>query len=309
MFHEEATQDFLSLFSADTSFDIHFFDDHDRELLGFRAENPNASRFRALSSKFVFVPFCLARARQFHDEMQFWFGDRSTSDDEAAFTIHLREPLFPDTLAEIVDNPGDANELDIATALLGAFGEDQALSNQARADNGREFVDVLVATAKHLLLIQAKDSPNTQLALDRRIRRKMATSIKHIKKATGQLKGSIDHLRAHERIEITMGDQRCNVSLADRDVFGVVIVKEVFDSERPTCIQPVLEVFGETRIPCVLLDYAEFRQLEIFDKRDFFFFILRVGVANGPRSGRTNKSWCKAGPRRLPTKGKFHETT
>ena len=270
LFHEEITQDFLSLLSSDT-FSVHFFDDHNRELAGFRAENPNAGRFRALSSTFRFVPATLARTRQSLDEMQFWFGDRSTSDDEAALTIHLGVPLFPDSLAEHVDNPGDSNELDVATALLPAFGEDQVLSNPVRAENGREFVDVLVATAKYLLLIQAKDSPNTQLALDRRIRRKMATSAKHIKKATGQLKGSIDQLRAHESIEITMGGHRRNVSLADRDVFGLVIVKEVFDSERLTCSRPVLELFEDTGTPCVLLDYVEFRQLAFFRRSEDAF--------------------------------------
>ena len=260
---EEITRDFLLLLSSD-SFYVHFFDEHNRELLGFRAENPNAHRFRVISHMIRFVSPTLARARQFLDEMEFWFSARSPSDDNAAFIIHLRERLFPDSLEEHVDNPGDFNEPDIATALHRAFRGDQVFSNPIRADNGREFVDILVATTKTLLLIQAKDSPNTESALTRKIIRKIATTAKHLSKATGQLKGSINHLRAGESIEIITDGERRNVSMSGREVFGIVIVKEVFDPERPVCSSPVLTVSEEMGIPCLLLDYAAFQQLTFF---------------------------------------------
>ena len=109
--------------------------------------------------RFVFPT--LERARHVHNEMQDWFGVRSPSGDDAALTIHLRERLFPDCLAEHVDNPGDLNEPDIAMALYRSFRGDQVLLNPIRADNRLEFVDVLVATSKTVLLIQAKDSPST----------------------------------------------------------------------------------------------------------------------------------------------------
>ncbi len=190
LFNEEFTREFLSLLSSD-SFYVHFFDEHNRELLGFRAENPNAHRFRAFSNPMRFVSPTLAGARQVLDYLQVWFGARSPSDDAAAFTIHLRESRFPDNLAEHVDNPGDLNEPDIATALHRHFGATHVFKNPIRADNGREFVDVLVATTKTLLLIQAKDSPSTEPALTRKIDRKKATAAKHVRKATAQLQGSI----------------------------------------------------------------------------------------------------------------------
>ena len=263
LFDEEITRDFLLLLSAD-SFYVHFFDGHNRELLGFRAENPNAHRFRALSNTMRFVTLTLERARQVLDEMQLWFSARSPSDDTAAFTIHLRERLFPDSLAGHVDNPGNLNEPDIATALHRSFRGDHVFTNPIRADNGREFVDVLVATAKTLLLIQAKDSPSTESALTRKIVRKKATAAKHVRKATVQLKGSINHLGSGESIEIITDGKRRNVSTSGRDVFGLVIVKELFDPERPTCSPPVLTVFNDTGIPCLLLDHTEFQQLTFF---------------------------------------------
>ena len=169
--------------------------------------------------------------------MQLWFSARSPSDDDAAFTIQMREQMFPDSLADHVDNLGDFNEPDIAAALHRTFSRGQVLLNPIRADNGREFVDVLVITTKALLLIQAKDSPSTESALTRKLLRKKATSSKHVSNAAGQLKGSINHLKSDEAIEVITDGKRRSVSLSGRDVFGMVIVKEVFEPRR-VCRRP-----------------------------------------------------------------------
>ena len=268
--NEEIPRGLVALLSSD-SFYVHFFDEHNRELLGFRAENPNAHRFRAVSNTMRFTFLTLARARQVFDDLQVWFGARSPSDDATAFTIHLRERLFPDNLAEHVANPGDLNEPDIATALHRPFGGAHVFKNPIRADNGREFVDVLVATTKTLLLIQAKDSPNTESGLTRKIVRKRATAVKHVRKATAQLEGSINHLRSGQSIEIITEGKRRRVSMSGRDVFSLVIVKELFDPDRPDCSPPVLTVYGETGTPCLLLDHTEFQQLAFFRSNEESF--------------------------------------
>ena len=261
--NEEIPRGLVGLLSSD-SFYVHFFDEHNRELLGFRAENPDAHRLRVLSDAVRFVSPTLDAARQVLDAMQSWFGARSPSDDAAAFTIHVRERLFPDSLAEHVENPGDLNEPDIAAALHRPFGGAHVFKSPIRADNGREFVDVLVATTKTLLLIQAKDSPSNEPALTRKIDRKKATAAKHVRKATAQLKGSINHLRSGQSIEIITDGKHRQVSMSGRDVFGLVIVKELFDPDRPDYSPPVLTVYGETGTPCVLLDHTEFQQLTFF---------------------------------------------
>ena len=263
LFKEEITRDFLLLLSSN-SFYVHFFDEHNRELLGFRAENPNAHCFRVLSNSMRFVFLTLERARHVHNEMQDWFGVRSPSGDDAALTIHLRERLFPDCLAEHVDNPGDLNEPDIAMALYRSFRGDQVFLNPIRADKRLEFVDVLVATSKTVLLIQAKDSPSTESALTRKMTRKIDTTVNHVRKAARQLKGSINHLRSEDPIAIITDGKRRNVFMSGRDVFGLIIVKELFDLERPAFSPPVFNVFDETGIPCLVLDHAEFHQLTFF---------------------------------------------
>ena len=165
LFDEEFTRDVFRVLSSD-SFDIHFFDEHNRELLGLRAENPGATRFRSLANTVRFVSPTLELARQFHDDMTICFGTRSAADDNAALTINLPETLFPHNLDLGNQNPGDFNEPDIAMGLHRPFSGDQVYLNPVRADNGREFVDVLVATEKTVLLIQTKDSPNTEHRVD-----------------------------------------------------------------------------------------------------------------------------------------------
>ena len=181
--------------------------------MAFERENPDAHRFRALAHSIHFVSPSLAHGRQLLDGMQLWFSSRSPSDDAAAFTIQMREQMFPDSLIDHVDNPGDFNEPDIAAALHRVFSRDQVLLNPVRADNDREFVDVLVITTKTLLLIQAKDSPSTESALTRNLHRKRATASKHVSNAAGQLKGSINHLKSDEAIEVIANGKRRTVSL------------------------------------------------------------------------------------------------
>lgn len=296
---DEITRNLVCLLSSG-SFYVHFFDESNRELLGFRAENPDAQRFRELSNTIRFAMPTRDQARQILGVIPSWFSARSPSDDDAAFTIHLRQPLFTDGLEENVDNPGDLNELDIAMALRRPFRGGQVFLNPRRADNRLEFVDILVATTKTLLLIQAKDSPNTDSALNRKIARKQNTAAKQVKTATDQLKGSIKHLGTGGSIEIITDGKHHSVSRSSRDVFGLVIVKELFDAERPTCSPPVLSVSNDTGIPCILLDHSEFHEFTFFQNtensfvetlKDIFSAACTHGVFPRSRFGlRTGKT-------------------
>ena len=246
LFDEAETREIFQVLSSD-SFDMLFVDEHNRELIGFRAENPDAARFRSFVNTIRLVPGTLEIARQFHDDMMGWFGYRSTGDDNAGLEINLLETLTPDNLHPQSQTPGEFNERDIERGLHRAFSGDQVYRNPMRAKEKREFVDVLVATEKTVLLIQAKDSPLSEATLNRTIYRKKATTAAHVKKAAAQLKGSINHLRSGSSIEIITDGQRWDVSMSGRDVFGLVIVKELFDPERPNCSRPVLSVSEETR--------------------------------------------------------------
>ena len=264
LFDDELAPEFVQVLSSD-SFDIHFYDEHNRKLIGFRAKNPDAARFRHFVNTIQFVPDTLEFARQFHDDMILWFGARSTAEDDASLRINLLETLPPDNLPEQSQtSPGDLNERDIEMCLHRAFSYDQVHRNPVRADDRREFVDVLVATNRTVLLIQAKNSPVTEATLDRTIDCKQATTEKHVRKAATQLKGSINHLRSGSSIDIITDGQPCELHMSGREVFGLVIVNELFDLERSACSRLVLSVFEDTEVPCLLLDYAEFQELTFF---------------------------------------------
>jgi len=290
LFSDETTRDLLSLLSSD-SFFVHFFDERNRELLGLRAENQDPHRVRSLINTMHLVPGTPARGRQVLDDLQIWFGTRSPSDDTDAFTIHFRERLFPDDLDEHAENPGDLDEPDIAAALHRPFGSAHVFENPLRADNGREFVDVLAITTKTLLLIQAKDSPSSESALNRKIARKKATSVKHVRKAAGQLKGAINHLRSGQPVRLVT-DGRCSlVSTSGRDVFGLVIVKELFDPDRPDSSSLVLAVSDETGTPCLLLDHTELQELTFFRTTEkSFVFALQEKFAAARAHGAFPRS-------------------
>ena len=217
-----------------------------------------------MAKEIRFVHGTLDLARQFHDDMTTRFAARSATDDNAAFTINLVETLFCHNLDLQTRNPGDANERDIERCLQRSFKDGEVYRNPVRADNGREFVDVLVVTEKTVLLIQAKDSPANEASLRRSIARKMATTKAHIRKAASQLTGSIGHLRSVGSVEIVADGQRCEVTVLGRELLGVVIVKELFDPERSSCSSLVLAVGKKSGVPCLLLDYLEFQQLTFF---------------------------------------------
>ena len=307
LFDEELTREIFQVLSSD-SFDMLFFDEHNRELIGFRAENPDAARFRSFANTIRLVPGTLEIARQFHDDMMFWFGTRSTADDNAALRVNLFETQLADNLYPQSQTPGEFNERDIEMGLHRAFSGDQVYRNPMRAKEGREFVDVLVATEKTVLLIQAKDSPITEATLSRTIDRKEATTAAHVKKAAAQLKGSINHLRSGSSIEIITDGQRWDISMSGREVFGLVIVKELFDPERSTCSRPVLTVSEETDIPCLLLDYLEFQQLTFFRRneesfvgtlREFFSAACEHGLFPRSRFGLVEDGPTVYSPRNL----------
>lgn len=264
LFNDEFVHELVQVLSSD-SFDVHFYDEHNRRLIGFRAKNPDSIRFQHVVNTIRYVPGTLELARQFDDDMKLWFGNRSTDEDDASLRIDLFETLPPDNLYEQSQtSPGDLNEPDIEMCLHRAFNSDQVYRNPVRAGDRREFVDVLVATNRTVLLIQAKYSPVTEATLRRTIGRKQATTEKHVRKAAAQLKGSINHLRSGSSIDIITDGQPCELHTSGREVLGLVIVKELFDSERSTCSRRVLSVFEETGVPCLLLDYAEFQEMTFF---------------------------------------------
>lgn len=154
-------------------------------------------------------------------------------------------------------NPGELNELDITTALLRTFRSDQIYLNPTRPDNGREFVDVLVSTPENLLLIQAKDTPNTQQVLDHPMRRKKAATLRHLRKAAKQLCGAISYAQTSVPLQVMTDGVLHDVSVRDRNLIGIIVVEELFSDEFSVYSPVVLDAFAQTGVPCFVMDYPE----------------------------------------------------
>ena len=247
--------------------------------------------------------------------MAILFSNRNSEDDDNALVVELGEELFPSDIiiwdarpeansyqgrkhdmftALERENPGLFSELDIVKFLSRVFESEQIFLNPLRADNGKEFVDVMVVTPDHLLLIQAKDSPNTEETLRRPIERKIATVIKHLKKATAQLRGSIAYVDSNDPFIVQCGNTRHSIAAADLEVVSVALVKELFDTEYKSYSQIAFEVFDGTGVSCIIQDYSQFHYLTYHRRTEESFFdtldavmILRFATTNShaPDSG------------------------
>jgi hypothetical protein len=206
-----------------------------------------------------------------------WFGQRTPADDAESFTVRFTEHLMPPDIG-IVDlgggdhdfrdighglvvdslerqDPGPLQERDIAALLRRVFGRDAVFLNPLSADTGKELTDVLVMTSDVILLLQAKDSPNTEVALNRSIVRKRSTIRGHIEKGARQLQGALQFVVSGDA-KIRRGDGKVPIEIGVRALRGALVVRELFGDDYKASSAPVLKISQQTQVPCVLLDYA-----------------------------------------------------
>jgi hypothetical protein len=267
-------------------FDLYFFDENSHELMGVSAHLADTERFRQTLSSFTFPAFDQNKLHATNAAMSDWFGLRDASDDALAFEVRLGERLYPDDLM-IIDardeaydfqgsegqvmltslereEPGAFQERDIIALLRRCFLGDRVFLNPVREDTGKELCDILVVSENVVLLIQAKDSPNTEASLGRSINRKKTTIRGHVEKAARQLSGAIGHVLGRDSIVLQTPSGPGFVDIDDRSVFGLVVVRELFDDDFKPCSAPVLAVAQETGLPCVLVDYAALHTMTLY---------------------------------------------
>ena len=127
--------------------------------------------------------------------------------------------------------PGYFQERDIVAGLRRSFSADQVALNPRRRDTNKEILDVLVLTDSHILLVQAKDSPNTETSLNRVLERKRRASRSQLADALSQVRGGARFLLRQETAELVVGAQNWDVCVGDRTVIGIAVIKELFDDE------------------------------------------------------------------------------
>jgi hypothetical protein len=274
---DDLLKDLSSLLSQ-SEFEVYFFDEHDREMMGVHASNADAARFRAEMERATFAFYEREEFSAILRRLEHRFGVRNADDDANAFTISLGENLYPDDFVLIDgrdeayqfqgadqspaatslerEEPGPFQERDIAVMLGRVFDGGCIFLNPTRDDTEKELTDVLVYTDDVMMFVQAKDSPNTEASLRRSVERKRSAICAHIEKASKQLKGAIGHAKKNGAVTIRTANGCVTLPVEDRQLFGLVVVREMFDDEYGPCSAPVLEVVHALQLPAVLLDYS-----------------------------------------------------
>ena len=261
---------------------VYFFDDHSREFLGYmcKLECCPATRKRLVDSSSIplldATEFALVLSAQ--DQLKHWFGRRSNDGDLAAILVSFGEILVPEdqlfmdarsenhryqgsrgfSFSQLVrETPGAFQEQDIAHLLKNVFRADQIYMNPLRVTDQEEITDILILTDSRALVIQAKDSPNTESVIRNSIIRKKSTTRKALAKALSQIRGSFRYLRSTCPSGLIVGGEAVEIDLSERELRALVVVKELFEDEFHLYSVPILELAREIAVPCIALDYAE----------------------------------------------------
>lgn len=284
LYFDDALGHDLAAFIAQGEADIYFFDEHDRELLGARVKFENFTDFkeswapgRLWELQGDCVPGDLSA-------METWFGLRSAEDDAGALTARFVEDLYPpdflftDIRPQVHDfeggvrigvpslereEPGPEQERDIARLMRRVFPGPGVFLNPSRADDGKELCDILCVSDDHILAVQAKDSPNTEKTMRRTLDRKRTTTRKHIEKGAGQLRGVLQHIATNDILAISIEGALRSIRVDQRQVHGVVVVRELFDDDLIASSKPVLAAAQACGIATTLLEYGALHQMAL----------------------------------------------
>ncbi len=159
--------------------------------------------------------------------------------------------------------PGGFQERDIVELLKRVFPASSILLNPIRLDSGKEYADVLCITDEMMLVVQAKDSPNTEASLRRGIDRKRSVVRAHIAKAAQQLRGALSFAKGlgPNALKVSTSVAEHSIDVQGRFLFGLVVVKELFDDDYRACSEPVLRASTECELPCTLVDFSALHML------------------------------------------------
>ncbi|TDR46554.1 hypothetical protein DFR29_10386 [Tahibacter aquaticus] len=287
---------------------VHFFDEHDREHAAFKARLnvPVATRQLLLHSELL--PETNFNARAVLDEAGRIFGLRDTASEAAAIDVEFGESLMPEDLfmadmrpdlhafhgskgwsewALVREEPGPAHEVDIAQLLQRIFPANTIYINPKRPNNDREIADVLVITSQVVLILQAKDSPNTAKGLMAPLDKKRRKVMSAVSDAARQVKRAAQYIRSSPTLVMKVGGATVQIELNGRPIAGLVVVKELFLDSYDEYTSILLSLSSTINGPCIVLDYPELNAYTKYlrDENSFREAFMRVFDA-GRETGR-----------------------
>lgn len=232
--------------------DIYFFDEHNYEWMSFKTKLVDAGSCMVRDTEIHLLSFHPETTNSILQVLMDWFGQRTADDDKRAIQAMFKSELSSsdifvldmtpevnnyqgsagfryDTLTR--SNPGYFQERDISACLLRSFALENVIMNPLRKDTNKEILDHLVLTDTVAILIQAKDSPTTEASISRPLDRKRRTTHGQVEKAIRQINGAARYLDREAVATLVAGGHDFEVSLGQRRVIGLAIVKELFDDE------------------------------------------------------------------------------
>lgn len=287
---------------------IHFFDENNRELLAFKSAISMPALTREALQKTAFLPLSLESAQAAPDQMAWRFGTRGPDAEAAAIDVRFGESLIPEELwvqdlrpdqhafhggegrsewSLVRELPGPGQELDIVFLFQRIFGPTHIYLNPRRTTDNKEITDILVATERNLLIVQAKDSPNTPEGVKKTLDKKRKAAVSALEKAVDQVRGAARYLNGKSAVEVRVGDKVETIGLEGRNLYGLVVVKELFDDSYATYTPMLLGLSADIQGPCIALDYRELHTYTQYlkNEHDFFQAFLTVYKA-GADTGR-----------------------
>jgi hypothetical protein len=264
---------------------VRLFDDNNRELLGYNAriDVPLISKIRLEQANLLHLTHDLAH--YMHEQATLWFGVRGVKDDNDAISIVFESPLYEENLTYIDDRtdlfkfkgsngfaevrlekstPEDTQEIDIILLLQRLFSPEQIYHSPKKPKDNKEIADILILTDLMCLLVQAKDSPNTERQLANDLGKKQDVAVKHLGKACRQLARSVAYMRTHRPLVMKMKYGQEIVEIGNRPVLCLAVVRELFHTEYQRYSPLLYELHRKTDLPCIGIDYSELIQYMTF---------------------------------------------
>lgn len=298
-------EEFRKFFLGDDA-EVYFFDELNREMLGFRARISASEEYKDLVRRAEFPSIKGLKQSSILELLGDWFSRSGPSDDAGALTVRFEESLFPEYVIFDMtpknnshqgskgyshtflkrEEPGEFQERDIINLLQRTFPAECIYSSPLRTYDKEEIVDVMVVTETSVLLIQAKDSPNVERILSNTLARKRATTNGALKKAIEQAKGAMGYLKRASPMSVIMNGKEVLIEYENKHVYSLIVVKELFDDDYDVYTPMMLDLAHKTGAPCIALSYPELHQYttHLFGDAAFFEAYMRVfayGVDNG----------------------------
>lgn len=284
LFDEPASHLLVQTLLQRSKLEIRMVDEHDREFLGYTATLTLSVRAQLrLHTPLLKISHEFAKAAQ--QAAAIWFAIRGKEDDAEAITLGLSAPLYPEdrtfkderpdlyrfhggkgaTEVPLVKlEPGQFQELDIILLLQRVFEPEQIYHSPRRVYDEEEIGDAIVVTDDVCFIVQAKDSPNTELILKNTIFRKRAKAKSQLKEGGDQVSGAIGYLERIKPLRFFMGKgeerREVTIDLGKRMILSLVVVRETFLEDYAEYSKTLMKLFDDIKLPCIGLGYMELIQ-------------------------------------------------